>query len=907
MKITDIKINGLRQPMGFRFEPVCVSWLAEEAAGREQRDVQVVISADREGRQALACARGAELTCAGVVLTPRLEPRTRYYAHVTVEDETGDSVRGSTFFETGKLDEGWAARWVGPAEEDRFHPVLTKRFSARGTEQGRLYISGLGLYEAYLNGKKVGEDLLAPFFSDYAHEIQYQSYDVTGLLAGENVLEIYLGNGWYKGRYGIQGQTAYYGDRFAAIAELYLDGALAVKTDGGWIYRGSDVADSGIYDGEELDRLLWQGRDNPERPVCPVEVAAPLVERYSPPVTAAEALPVREVIRTPRGETVLDFGQNHAGLLQIHVRQPAGTTLVFECGEILQQGCFYRDNYRAAKARFVYRSDGREETVRQHFTYYGFRYVRVTGWVGELDPADFYALVVCSRLERTGFVETGHEKLNRLYENALWGQKSNFIDMPTDCPQRDERLGWTGDAQVFAPTACYNMDTRAFYAKFLHDLREEQLRYGKGGVPSYLPSMGDFSACAVWGDAAALLPRTLERFYNDPVLLERFYPLVRDWVEYVKGQSRENLYDTGFGFGDWLAQDGLTPQSFKGGTDDVYIASVYACESARILSEMAGRLGREDDRERYARLSGDIRQAVLDRYFTKAGRLSVDTQAAYVIALKFGVYVDRAVLLEQFRRRLQYDHFKIRCGFVGAPLLCTVLAEQGMTGDAYDLLLSEEFPGWLYAVDLGATTIWERWNSLLPDGTCSGTGMNSFNHYSYGSVMEFVYAYAAGIRPGADGFGRAILAPEPDVRLRYVNASYRSAAGRYVCNWRIREDGVFQMHIEVPFHCTATVTLPRSGRAPFQVTAGRYDYEYTPTEDFRAVYGWHTRLGQLRGDDEAAAVLAECAPPLAGIPAGGDSEMLLKDFDELQHAFFLGMTPERAERTVARLQRLLRW
>lgn len=353
----------------------------------------------------------------------------------------------------------------------------------------------------------------------------------------------------------------------------------------------------------------------------------------------------------------------------------------FTFGEVLQQGNFYNGNFRSTCGGFVCRADGREETVCQRFTYYGFRYVKVSGW--------------------------------------------------------------PGDAQVFAPTACRNMDCRAFYRGYLAFLRSEQMR-NRGAVPTYVPSKNDFTACAIWSDAAALLPQTLRRVTGVDEECDAHYDLMKDWADYVLVQNPGPLYTNGFQFGNWLAQDGITPQSFKGGTDDVFLASVYRMVTADITAETARRIGREADALRFADLAEEIRKAVLEEYFTPSGRLSVDTQAAYVTALRFGLWRDRDVLPEQFCRRLKYDNFRICCGFAGAPLICSVLAEQGLGELACDLLLAEGFPGWMYAVSLGATTVWERWNSILEDGSISGTGMKSLNHYAYGSVMEYVYGYLAG-------------------------------------------------------------------------------------------------------------------------------------------------------------------
>ena len=900
MAVTNLKINGLHHPMGYVCEPILLSWLVEQAEGKKPVHTCVQVWSEH----GLLRQKEGNLDWEGTVLELPLNPRTRYEVTVSVTDDAGENHEGSTWFETGKMDEPWQGKWITPMGDADYAPTLRKCFSAGADMQSaRLYITGLGLYSASLNGQPVTDEVLNPGIWDYTEEVQYQTYDVSSLLKSENTLEVTLGNGWYKGRFGLENAPPF-GNQYALLAELHVqheDGSSDVfSTDESWLWQESCIGTNGIYDGEVLNRCHLSGA---EQPVSLIDVSLRVRDRISPPIREVLTLPVQQIIHTPAGETVLDFGQNHAGWLRFRAALPRGTEVHFDFGEVLQNGCFYNDNYRDARGGFTYISDGREETVCQCFTFFGFRYVRVTGWVGELNKKDFESPVLQSDLDRTGWIETGNEKLNRLYENMLWSQRSNFIGIPTDCPQRDERLGWTGDAQVFAPTACYNMDCRAFYRSFLRFLRSEQRRH-EGAVPTYVPSKNDFTACGIWSDAAALIPDTLLRFGECTEDVAEHYALMKEWVDYVTAHNPGYLYTVGFQFGDWLAQDGITPQSFKGGTDDTYLASIYWMNSARITARFAGLLSKEAEAEKYEALTEKIRAEILNTYFTSAGRLSVDTQAAYVAALKFGLWTDKQILLEQFRRRLKYDNFQIRCGFVGAPLLCSVLAEHGMEELACDLLLNEGFPGWMYCVNLGATTIWERWNSLLPDGTISGTGMNSLNHYSYGSVMEYVYAHLAGIRPGDCGFRHAVIAPQPDIRIGHLNAVYRSVSGEYCCHWEIKADGALEIDIQIPFGCTAEVTLPRSGKAAFMLSAGSYHYRYQPTEDFRSLYHLDTRLSKLAGDNRAQQILAEELPQLLGILKEDNREFTTQTFRELSGAFFLGLNAENVGHLVSRLSKI---
>lgn len=918
MRITNTRINGIKNPIGYTCDGVSCSWKVCETASKKAVNTALEVSLSESFEELLYKKEGAGLEQAGEILPIHLRPRTTYFYRVRVTGDLGDSAVSETnLFETGKMSEPWNAEWIAPAKEDTCHPLLAKTFSVNGAvKRARLYVTGVGLFEAYLNGEKLGREYLTPYVNDYEQNIQVITFPVEEHLKNaDNTLEILLGKGWYMGVFGLGLTAENYGSRMAAIAELrieYEDGRESVVgTDGSWSYTGSDVEDSGIYFGEILNRQLWKERENTPKAV---EVLgdtkgeegvsnlskAHLTDRLSLPVIEKECIEVQDILHTPAGEIVLDMGQNFAGWIEFHADFPAGTRILLDFGEILQGGSFYNGNYRDARSRFEYVSDGRRERVRPHFTFFGFRYVRVTGWPGPVKGRDFRGVVLYSDIQRTGYVKTGNQKLDRLYENTVWGLKSNFIDMPTDCPQRSERLGWTGDAQVFAPTACYHMDTRAFFHKFLRDLKEEQ-KHLEGGMPNFLPNIGHAErAGSVWGDVATLLPDTLYTYYGSLPEMEYAYPLMKEWVSWIERQEsargdRTYLFDTVDTFGDWLALDGATPKSFKGSTDDVYISTMYYYRSAQIVAGMAKRLGKEADAAYFADLKEKIRRAILNEYFTPGGRLAIDTQAAYAVALKFGVYVDKEKLICGFKARLKKDLYQIRCGFVGAPLLCTVLAEIGEYELAYDLLLREDFPGWLYSVRLGATTVWERWNSVGEDGVISDTGMNSLNHYAYGSVMEFVYAYAAGIRPLEPGFRRALIAPCPDVRLPGVECLYESVSGAYVSSWKIRGDGTLAIHIEVPFGCEAEAVIPGYSEEKLLLEAGKYDFVCQAEEKLRKPYSRNTTLARLSQDSRAMKLLEKYTPALAAIAASGDPEMGVNTLEELSHMGFLPIDPKGLE------------
>ncbi len=941
MKIRDIKINGLVNPVGFAMETPVLSYKVDETESK--RATQVELCVTTEVGEEIYRKSPADFSQKGVELPVDLEPRTGYKVKLRVVGDAGDAAEAETFFETGKREEGWLGKWISPQKQDAqgtIHPILRRVIEIKKkVKKARLYATGVGVFEAYINGEKLGEEYLAPFQSHYETYLQVLTFPVDSLKVGENTWEFLLGKGWYMGTFGLEGQKENYGNRMAAIGELvvtYEDGETETfATDEKFTYCASHIQDSGIYFGEVIDRTKGVAILHSEpAEVFPVQHSEEgsssfeeknvevlehpeqetgtenlnyehLKDRISPPLKAQEIIQVQKVLQTPAGETVLDFGQNFAGIPKFTAEFPAGTKVVFDFGEILQEGNFYRGNYREAESQFVYIANGKKEVVTPHFTYFGFRYIKVTGWPGTLKKEDVVGLALYSDMEETGFLHTGNAKIDRLISNTKWGLKSNFMDLPTDCPQRNERLGWTGDAQVFSPTACYHMDTRAFYRKFTKDLRAEQVMLD-GAVPNYIPNIGHKDdAGSVWGDVGTFLPYTVYQMFGDKKQLQKDYPLMKDWVDWITKKDQErgerNLFDFGFQFGDWLALDGVSESSFKGSTEDAYVGSMYYARSAEIVAETAEILGDVETAKTYRALYEKIKQAILDEYFTANGRLAADTQASYIIALKFGIYRDRDRVLQQFKDRLKKDGYKIRCGFVGAPLLCTVLAECGEMKTAYDFLLNEEFPSWLYCVNLGATTVWERWNSVMPDGTISDTGMNSLNHYAYGSVMEFVYGYVAGIRPKTPGFEQAILAPHPDARLPKMEASYDSVSGKYVCNTEIQEDGKLRVVLEIPFGCSAEVTLPDTEQAPFVLESGTYEYLYQPTKNYLHPYGAESRLEELAKNPNTLELLFRFVPPYGGMAAGHNAEFQYNTLAEMREKPFIPCDEEAYQTLLEKL------
>lgn len=903
MEIYSVKLNGMTNPVGCLYDSMICSWKVRNATGKKQKTTTIEISTTKNFQNLVYTLEGPKLNSVAQSLEFRPEPYTRYYFRVIVTSDIGEvAVSQTHFFEAAKEAEPWDGKWIGLQSGEDIHPLFRKLFICeKAIDHARLYICGLGLFEAYINGQKAGNDLLAPFVNDYYEHLQYCTYDITESIQSKNTIDVYLGNGWYKGRFGVTGHSGFFGKEFALIAEIrvtYTDGTYdVICTDESWQYQGSIFSETDIYDGEVQNYLLWENTPNPWRQAALIAAPAPLIARYSLPVHAMEALPVQNVIYTPAGETVLDFGQNFAGHVECHQLFPKGAVLRMECAEVLQNGNFYHDNYKGAKSEFVYISDGMSRTIRPWFTFFGFRYIKITSSL-PIDPALFVGRAVYSEMERTGFISTSHEKLNRLYENCLWSMRSNFLDMPTDCPQRDERLGWTGDAMAFCKTAGYHMDTQAFYSKFLRDLRTDQLR-NQGRVAIYMPNTTPGVASSVWSDIATFLPDMCYTYYGSKELLRQHYPLMRDWVEYIRqkdiARGSTNLYDFDPQFGDWLALDGVSEQSVWGRTDSVYLSTMYYYASTRLVASAADTL-QLPEAEEYRTLADQIKASILQEFYSPSGRLTVDTQTGYLLALNFQVYHSREKILEGLKQRLERDNYRVRTGFVGTALMPTVFGDNDMVDEFYDFLFYEGFPGWLYAINLGATTIWERWNSLSPDGSISGTSMHSLNHYAFGSVVEFLYRYTAGIIPVKPGFREIRLEPKPNWRLHSFNCRYDSPAGTYVSKWHFHSDGRLTVDLEIPFGAEAIVTLPDSETAPFRLSSGCFSYTYMPKRDYRTPFNEHTRLEILAEHKAAVEVLKEYLPrKYEAICTGNVDELSCTLADELRKTQKVGYPPERLD------------
>ena len=634
MRIYGCEINHLTNPLGYHMENTVFSWKVADTEGVHQRDARLRVALRPDMTNVIHDTGKAALDSIATVLSLPLKPRTRYYWTVEVTADNGEHALSEVnWFETAKREEPWKAKWI-TCENLQRHPVFTKLIRVeRPLESARLYISGLSVYEAKINGQRVGDEYLTPYCNNYHQWIQYQTYDVTEKLRSGGSLCVTVGNGWYAGRMGYfskPGDPGHYGTGAKLIAEVvlrYTDGTEdVVGTDESWSVTRSCIVDSSIYDGEFRDDTMPQTQ--PES-VIVTQLKAPLVERYSLPVRIQERVKPVKLIHTSAGELVLDLGQNLVGTFALRVKAEAGARIYVQVGEVLQNGCFYNENLRSAKAAYTYISDGTEKIVIPTFTFYGYRYVKVEG-LPDLSTEDFTALVLYSDLPQTGKMVTGHDKVNQLIRNVEWGQKGNFLDVPTDCPQRDERLGWTGDAQVFSATACYLRQCYPFYRKYLHDMTTEQQTLG-GMVPDIVPSLEkayQATAC-VWGDACTIIPWNLYQMYGDLTILEEQFDSMVAWVDYITSlDGDDHGWSRHFHYGDWLALDhpDNRPDQCLGGTDEAYISQLYYRNSARIVADSAALLGKAAEAEKYGNLADQLTEYLVREFFAPSGRCCVDTQ-----------------------------------------------------------------------------------------------------------------------------------------------------------------------------------------------------------------------------------------------------------------------------------------
>ena len=828
------------------------------------------VSSDRAG----ASVQSAELTVNGwTIRNPDqcgtryagqpLKPFTTYTATLTVTSDSGETDTARLTFETGRMDTPWQGKWITDGayvfKEKKVSPVpmvFRKALPLRGEiAQAKLYATAMGIYELNIDGQKVGERYFAPGFTSYAHQLMYQTYDVTDMLHSGSCITATVAGGWAVGSFVFTRVNRVTADRQALLAELritYRDGRTEViGTDESWqVTEDGPVRMADFYDGETYDATISLDKANWRSAVQErLRVKPKLMADYGADVKEHETFaPVS--CKKLGNALIYDFGQNFAGVVRLTVTGKRGQKITIRHSEVLNpDGTLNTAFLRTAKATATYICKEGRQTWSPRLTYMGFRYISVEG-VREED-VQVTGVMLYSDIQQTGSFRCSNEMLNRLQENIVRSAKSNFMDIPTDCPQRDERMGWTGDAQAFCPTANYNMDCGAFYTKYIRDLLEEQKRLD-GKVPDVAPLLisrkpGEANPMLAnggghcgWADAAAIVPWETYIATGDISVLKNGFESMKLWADWIyrydEAHGATRLWPgIEFHFADWLALDGpesgFNPESVLGGTDITFLCSAYYYKSTMCVANAARALGKTTEYDVYKKRADEILDAIRREFYTAGGRCAAATQTGNAISLSFGLAPEfaREKITETLRGLLAMNKGKLKTGFLGTPVLCRALSDNGANEEAYTLLLNEENPGWLYEVNMGATTIWERWNSVNPDGKISGIGMNSMNHYAYGAVFEWVYKNVCGLNPVPDvpGYKKAVIRPQPDVRLGAAKAKVSTAAGYYETGWQYEDNGEVTYTVVIPFDAEAEVYLPKKDGTTEEMTLTAGTYTFT--------------------------------------------------------------------------------
>jgi len=726
----------------------------------------------------------------------------------------------------------WKAKWIeaGFDEDPVNRPAqyFRKQFSLnKKIASATAYITSHGMYEAQINGKRVGDAYLTPGWTSYNKRLQYQVYDVTTLLNnGVNAIGVSIGVGWYRGFLAWGDQKNIYGNKSGLLLQLmitYSDGSTAtIVSDESWKSSTGSVRYSEIYHGETIDareeKTGWTTATYNDAGWSNVKIGSysndNLLATYNEPIKKHETFKPLKIFKTPAGEQVIDFGQNLVGWVIVKAKGNVGDKITIQHAEVLdKKGNFYIENLRAAKATATYiLKGGSDESFEPHFTFYGFRYIKVEGYPGELKPENFTAVALYSDMKPTGSFTSSNPLINQLQHNIQWGQKGNFLDVPTDCPQRDERLGWTGDAQAFSRTAAFNFGVNNFFSKWLRDVEADQ--YENGSVPFVIPNvLGKNSGGSTgWADAATIIPYNMYLAYGDKKILENQYNSMKAWIGFMEKNSTDHLWNKGFHFGDWLLYRPFDDNDGRSAVTDKYlIAQCFFAHSTGLIIKTAGILNKKDDEKYYTDLLNKIKQAFLKEYVTPSGRLVSSTQTAYILALNFDMLPEnmRQPTAERLVENIKSYGTHLTTGFLGTPYICHVLSRFGHTDLAYELLMQESYPSWLYPVKMGATTIWERWNGIRPDSSFEPASMNSFNHYAYGAIGDWMYRVVAGIETNEDNPGYKKIEIHPHLGKGFTSASagLQTYYGSINSSWKKESTGLV-LDIDIPVNTTATVYIP---------------------------------------------------------------------------------------------------
>ena len=833
VKVTSLLTENKTNPIGLDMASPRFSWAIESAKrNTSQTAYEIKITEAKKlvwSSDKVNSNQSVYIDYAG----PKLSSNTKYNWQVRVWDNQGTASEwsASNSFQTALLSvSDWQAKWIVPGfveASNRPSPIFRKQFAAtKKLVSAIANITAHGMYEAQINGQRVGDAYLTPGWTSYSTRLQYQTYDVTNLIkTGANAIGVSLGSGWYRGIIGFSNNKDFYGKDIALLFQLnitYSDGSKEIViSDDSWKANTGSIEYSEIYNGETVDarkeKAGWATANFNDESWLPAKLAnfdkANLIATQNELVKKHEVFKPVKIFITPKGEKVIDFGQNLVGWVVMKAKGNEGDKITLSHAEVLdKQGNFYTENLRAAKAQNTYVLSGVGlETFEPHFTWQGFRYLRIEGYPGEITADNFSAVALYSDMKPTGEFTSSNTLVNQLQHNIQWGQKGNFLDVPTDCPQRDERLGWTGDAQVFSRTATFNMNVHSFFAKWLKDLAADQK---DGKVPFVVPNVigADALNSTGWADVATIIPWNLYIAYGDKKILTDQYASMKAYVESINKVAKDDLWNTGFHFGDWLFYRPEDDNDGKSAVTDKYlIAQCFYAHSTQLLINAATVLNKKEDMALYTAQLSRIKAAFMKEYVSPNGRLISGTQTAYTLALNFDMLPEN--LRQQAAKRL-VDNIEsygnhLTTGFLGTPYLCHVLTRFGFTNVSYKLLLQEKYPSWLYPVKMGATTIWERWDGQKPDSSFQSVGMNSFNHYSYGAIGDWMYRQMVGLDTYEDGAGYKHSKVQPHIGGGFTNASASldTYYGKLSSGWKLQGEDIY-LDVIIPANTTSSVFIP---------------------------------------------------------------------------------------------------
>ncbi|MBK0348828.1 family 78 glycoside hydrolase catalytic domain [Aerococcaceae bacterium zg-ZJ1578] len=871
ISISELKIENKREPLGIDNSKPSFSWkVRTDTEDNKQSSYQLVVkdceqivwdSGWVQSEQSIYIIYGGEA----------LVPKTKYSVILNVIDIKGDKASYSSYFETGMmLAEHFSSQWITHDYADDIEEIAIfgKLFSIdKKVAVARLYITSLGTYEAKLNGQKIGNEYFAPGWTVYNKRLQYQTYDITALMHEDNDLRVEVGNGWYKGILGFENQGNHFGNRTALLAEIeltFVDGTKRIiRTDESWYCTTGELRYAELYHGTIVDKT---SSAHELRPVHLYDYPKNhIVAQESEPVRITERVKVQEIIKSPKGEIILDFGQNLTGVVEAKIKAQRGIEIVLRHAEALDEfGNLYTTNLRTARATDTFIASGNDDVFFPSFTYHGFRYVAVDGLGEDIDPDCFEACVMHTDFEVLGHITTSNEKVNRLWKNIDWTLRSNHFDIPTDCPQRDERFGYTGDAGIFVSTAVFHKNVSLLYQKWLRDVAVESSI--ERGVPVASPNvlMGSGNGISVWHDAATIVPWVLWEHYGDIRILRERYQSMKDCVEFSRSRtSSDGLIHTGQQLGDWVALDAekgpmrkqtgtlLNPSLLekRGMTDRYFVANVYFLNSIKILLDTAYLLDEKSDAEEYRQLFEQVKLAIQKEYVTSSGRLVTETQTSFALALFFDILEGsaRTRAIEGLMDNFKEHHQHLTTGFVGTRLLPLVLSEIGCHDAAGELFLQEDCPSWLYSVNLGATTVWELWDGVNEDGSFNPYEMNSLNQYSFASIGEWMYQKLGGLKPIEPAYKKALIKPRLIKGINEVETSLETPYGRLACHIQCKDEK-YIIDVEVPFNTTAILDLPE--KMAEEIGSGRYRYEYPTKSSFEYEYYTKNSLFKVMLDHE---------------------------------------------------------